>query len=428
MDAFVKVRRRRNQDRSNQKDVQDRDHPCPASQWRSSSSDDDGNKDLKMPASCCKHAPKTGTSSSLSPSEDNNSKEAAASSAWPLHFRPPSCASTSLPTSYQSSEDLSSCASSGYLPSFSSGHQDSSDDVNSSCCSSPLTYSGEDDDSGSDDDNLSDTIARAKFCSNSYRESLNVGMAIRRRDRPEEEPLMPTEPQGDTRQELQRLVSRRRGDLGSACSGTTGYKKASRSSPLFMLGSDLFAEVMCFLDPSETLKVLTTPLCQEFRRSYSTQQDLWKVLCGFKPFKAAVWADGASSDDGNSSSSEESFCSLSPREPLVNNIFGKYRLRYTSFVRCMQYLDRIKEDARNGRPPSVIDLGQRGFPNFGVSKGLKKFLSQSKAKGASLGGTTNGAADTAAAALPGPEGMSPSPIGVSDDGNAPAAGSKKVCS
>jgi len=36
---------------------------------------------------------------------------------------------------------------------------------------------------------------------------------------------------------------------------------------------------------------------------------------------------------------------------------GKYRLLYTSFVRCMKYLDRMKEDVLHGRPPSVIDYG-----------------------------------------------------------------------
>jgi hypothetical protein len=148
------------------------------------------------------------------------------------------------------------------------------------------------------------------------------------------------------------------------------------------------------------------PLCKEWRRSYASHQDLWKVLCSFKPFKAMTCYD---SDD----SSDDSFRSLN-REPMVNDIFGKYRLKYTSFVRCMKYLARIKEDARNGRPPSVIDYGQPGFPSFGVSNGLKKFLSSSKGK---LGGDRN---------LSDQEDMASVPVGVSDEGHSTEHESRKV--
>lgn len=118
-------------------------------------------------------------------------------------------------------------------------------------------------------------------------------------------------------------------------------------------------------------------------------------MCLLEPFKANV-ADDA--DD--SSSSSDSFCAL---QPEVNNIFGEYRLMFTSFVRCCRYLDKIEEDTRNGKVPSVIDYGQSGFPHFGMSRGLKKFLEQKK-------GVLEGKVDASAADV------NTNPVGVTDDG------------
>jgi hypothetical protein len=163
------------------------------------------------------------------------------------------------------------------------------------------------------------------------------------------------------------------------------------------------AQVMMFLEPPEILRVLTMPLCKDWRQSYSSHQDLWRVLCLCDPFRANV---GDVPDD---ESSDGAFVSLNYDEPVI---FGKYRLMYTSFIRCIKYLKRIKEDTRLGRQPSIVDHSDSGFPHFGVSKGLKKFLGRTK--GSILNGANGVAVST--------------PIGVSDDGYSTDEGGKKVCS
>jgi hypothetical protein len=97
------------------------------------------------------------------------------------------------------------------------------------------------------------------------------------------------------------------------------------------------------------------------------------------PFKAILSPSaecGEDSSDDEDDDDDDSFCSLSD-EPNVNDLFGKYRLMYTSFVRCQRYLSRIQEHKQNGRPPSVISYQSAGFPQFGASKNLKKFLARS---------------------------------------------------
>lgn len=169
-------------------------------------------------------------------------------------------------------------------------------------------------------------------------------------------------------------------------------------SPLLTLDADVMAQVLTFLGPSEILNILTMPLSKEWQKNYGSHQDLWKTLCLVEPFKANI------RDDSDDDSSNDSFSSL-PFEPAVKNIFGEYRLMYTSFVRCLRYLERIKEDARSGRALSVIDYGQSGFPHFGVSKSLKKFLS--KRHGSSLSDSKVEASDADIHA---------NPVGVTDDG------------
>jgi hypothetical protein len=173
----------------------------------------------------------------------------------------------------------------------------------------------------------------------------------------------------------------------------------SEVSPLFLLDTDVVANVLTFLDPSEIMGVLTMPLCKEWARCYGSQQDLWKTLCLLEPFKAKV---GEETDDDSSSSS--SFASLV--EPAVKNIFGEYRLMFTSFVRCLRYLDRIQEDTQKGKAPSVIDYGKSGFPHFGMSRNLKKFLD--KRRGA-FGGTEEQVEASA-------DDVNTNPVGVTDDG------------
>ena len=168
-------------------------------------------------------------------------------------------------------------------------------------------------------------------------------------------------------------------------------------SPLLSLDSDVMAQILTFLEPSEILDVLTMPLCKHWQRNYGSHQDLWKTLCLLEPFKANVQEE----DDD---SSTDSFSSLA-FEPAVKNIFGEYRLMFTSFVRCLRYLDRVQEDARSGRALSIADYGQSGFPHFGVSKSLKKFLSKKKGLFSDLEASQAPHAHVQTA-----------PVGVTDDG------------
>jgi hypothetical protein len=174
-------------------------------------------------------------------------------------------------------------------------------------------------------------------------------------------------------------------------------------SPLFAVGSDIMAQVMTFLEPPEILGVLTMPLSKDWRRTFSANQDLWKVLCLLEPFKANV---GDSEDDDDDD--DYSFCDLNYEAGGgANNLFGKHRLMFTSFVRCIRYLSRIKEDTLNGRPPSIVDYGGAGFPHFGASKSLRKFLSRAPA--VAVVGTAQIETDEDA--------ISAAPIGVADNAN-----------
>jgi hypothetical protein len=61
--------------------------------------------------------------------------------------------------------------------------------------------------------------------------------------------------------------------------------------------------------------------------------------------------------------------------------FAKFRILYTSFVRCMRYLARIKDDAINGRPPSVIDYAAtlaNDFHNISSNQNLQMFLARAR--------------------------------------------------
>jgi hypothetical protein len=182
-------------------------------------------------------------------------------------------------------------------------------------------------------------------------------------------------------------------------------------SPLLEIGADVMANILTFLEPPEILRVLTMPLSKEWKQTVSSQQELWRVLCLVAPFKANVQSTGQSDsdDDNDDDDDDDSFCSVLDAENDVDDIFGKYRIMYTSFVRCVKYLALIKEDAENGRPPSAIayDKAGGGFPHaFGVSKSLKKFLAKSR-----------GVSESPSLVLMGQEATASSqPIGVADDG------------
>jgi len=156
-------------------------------------------------------------------------------------------------------------------------------------------------------------------------------------------------------------------DLGNIVDEPVSVPLGSyHSSPLCALGSDIMSQVLTFLDASEILDVLTMPLCRDWRKTYSLNEDLWKNMCVLEPFKANLVDD--TDTDG-----EESFASI-PVRPVLKDAIGEYRLIFTSFVRCFRYLERIQTDARDGRLPAANDNSQTGFPQFGISKSLKRFL------------------------------------------------------
>jgi hypothetical protein len=141
--------------------------------------------------------------------------------------------------------------------------------------------------------------------------------------------------------------------------------------PLLALGPDVFAHVLTYLEPPEIMDVLTAPLSKDWLNTFCKQPELWRVLCVLEPFKAQV--EDSSSDDSLDSCSMDDDSEFRPR-------FGKFRVMYTSFVRCMKYLARIKDDALNGRAPSVIDYGGADRPtrDIGGNQNLQNFLARAR--------------------------------------------------
>ena len=192
--------------------------------------------------------------------------------------------------------------------------------------------------------------------------------------------------------------------------------------PLLAMGSDVTAHVLSFLDPPEILRVLTAPICKEWRQAVTSHQDIWKVLCLMEPFKANVAGAGDArrghQDDDDDDDDDDSFCSILDTENDVMDIFGKYRIMYTSFVRCFKYLTRIKEDAESGRPPSAITAPGGTKATTGSTQdtspnnNLTSFLS--RAQGVVENHTAR-ALSSGATAADGSN-ISSAPIGVSDDG------------
>ena len=146
---------------------------------------------------------------------------------------------------------------------------------------------------------------------------------------------------------------------------------------IFSLSCDTMAHCMSFLDPTEVHGLLTMPLSKDWKRHFTVPQDLWKILCLTKPFNARF--DAAAVDRDYNSSGDDS-ASSSQSGTDMKHLLGKYRLLYTSFVRCMRYLGRIKEDAVNGRPPSIIDYGSPEIDSSSLhtNERLKSFLARAR--------------------------------------------------
>ena len=156
----------------------------------------------------------------------------------------------------------------------------------------------------------------------------------------------------------------------------------STAKPLIMrVGSDVMAHILTFLEPPEVLSVLTMPLSKEWIATYTRQSELWRVLCLLEPFKAQVEED----PNEDSSSSDESMFSGVMAESELRLRYGKFRLLYSSFIRCMRYLARIKDDALSGRQPSMIDYGTSGAEtsshshrNISSNQNLQDFLARAR--------------------------------------------------
>jgi len=128
--------------------------------------------------------------------------------------------------------------------------------------------------------------------------------------------------------------------------------------PILAMGCDVMAHVLTFLHPLEILDVLTMPLSKCWRQNFTSQAELWRVLCLVEPFKAIL--DDPTSDKKQSGSlSDGTYCSIKTGKN-TEGLLDKYRLLYTSFVRCMKYVSQIRDDAINGRPPAYIDYGISG--------------------------------------------------------------------
>lgn len=140
---------------------------------------------------------------------------------------------------------------------------------------------------------------------------------------------------------------------------------------IYSLGQDIMANVVSYLDPPETHVFLTTPLSKAWLVTYTAPQELWKILCTSKPFYAKLDENECSSD-----SSTASFPICNDLE--MRHLFGRYRLLYSSFVRCMKYLKRLQDDALNGRTPPVINSNQGDIYPFNKNTSLKAYFAKAR--------------------------------------------------
>lgn len=152
--------------------------------------------------------------------------------------------------------------------------------------------------------------------------------------------------------------------------------------PILAIGCDVMAHVLTFLEPSDILEVLTMPLSKDWLATFTRQPELWRVLCLLEPFKAQVGDDEGIGESSGSSEKD------SPTSPPVNAQLttktSTFRLLYTSYVRCMRCLIRIKDDAIHGRPLSIVDcaavvVGKNNEPcNLSANHNLQQFLSRAR--------------------------------------------------
>jgi len=129
----------------------------------------------------------------------------------------------------------------------------------------------------------------------------------------------------------------------------------------YNLGADVMACIMSYLEPETAHTILSMPLSKTWRSAFTLPQDLWKVLCLSAPFHAKFDGVAAGRDQDID---EDWLDSHHLRNPLCSNlevrrVLGRYRLLYSSFIKCLRYLNRIKDDVSNHRTPLGIEDSRR---------------------------------------------------------------------
>jgi len=120
-------------------------------------------------------------------------------------------------------------------------------------------------------------------------------------------------------------------------------ENVTETALIYRVGCDTMASILSYLRPTEAHKLLFMPLSKTWRAIYTQSENLWKILCLSEPFNAKYTdISGETSDDS---------CPM--LDGIVDEV-GRFRLVYTSFVQCTRYVERIKLDARKGRPPSLV--------------------------------------------------------------------------
>ena len=169
---------------------------------------------------------------------------------------------------------------------------------------------------------------------------------------------------------------------------------STHKASIYLLGQDCMAQVVLFLESPEIHTFLTAPLSKTWLARYAVPQELWKILCTSKPFCAKL--DKSVSGSGHS---DVSLCSSSTsNEPDMLHLFGRYRLLYTSFVRCMKYLHRLQDDALNGRTPSPYGNGRKGdlYPHCTNASPRAYFAKAQQLVHRRTSGSLNGSGETEA--------------------------------
>lgn len=141
----------------------------------------------------------------------------------------------------------------------------------------------------------------------------------------------------------------------------------AEASPVYDVGVDVMAKILRYLKPTEAYSILSTPISKTFKSTFSNPPYLWKVLCLSEPFYAKQ----------DKESSDESTIHPVCKDLKVNHLLGRYRLLYSSLIKCVRYLDRIQEDSQNGRtPPGSYDSDTNSIESFDDNDSLKRFLAR----------------------------------------------------